>query len=402
MRVLYVVSLFPCWSETFIVREIRALLDRGVDVRILSLRHPFEAFVQSDAERLADRALYPPGFWTSLARAVRQLVTRPRASLTSLFQILAGLRSRPSSLAKSLVVWWRVLAVAERIAAHDVDWIHAHWATYPSSAALLLHRLLGVPFSFTCHAHDMFLEDHLLGHKLTEASFAVTISDFNRRYLLERYGPESVARLKIIHCGLLLEEFAFAPDGREEGLLLAVGRLDEVKGFEHLVEACAVLRDRGAAFRCEIVGDGELRDRIEEKVGQLGLVSRVRLLGALKQEQVRERLNRAAVFVLPSVVAANGNMDGIPVALMEAMAVGLPVVSTRVSGIPELVRSGENGLLGVPKDATALADLLGALLADRAERQRLAEQARRTIEEEFDVVREAGKLFDSFAEALAR
>lgn len=398
LKVLYVVSLFPCWSETFIVREIRALLTRGVDVRILSLRHPFEELVQSDAQELEGRALYPPGFARALLKVVLQVVRRPRASLVPLFQILSGLRTRPVSLAKTLVVWWRALAMADVVSETGAKLIHAHWATYPSTAAMILSRLLGIPFSFTTHAHDMFLEDHLLRQKLERCLFVVTISEFNRRFLADRYGERAVARLRVIHCGLPLHEFAYAPDGREEGTLLAVGRLDEVKGFEYLVEACGLLRDRGVDFRCEIVGEGELRERLVARLASLNLSSRVRLLGAQGQEQVRERLHRASVFVLPSVVAADGNMDGIPVALMEAMAVGLPVVTTRVSGIPELVRSGENGLLAAPADAAGLADLVASLLEDRGLRERLAAQARRTIEEEFDVVTEAGKLLESFAD----
>lgn len=401
-RVLYLVSLFPCWSETFIVRELRALMDAGVDVRIVSLRHPFEAFTQSDAQAMLDRALYPPRGLAGAAAALRELARSPRIHARLLGEFFSGLGSRPVSLAKTLVTWWRTLALAPRVRELAPQMIHAHWATYPSTAALVLFRSLGIPFSFTSHAHDIFVEDHLVGTKLRESRFAVTISEFNRALLGRLHGAEAVANLHVVRCGVSPEEITWLPGGsREPGFLLAVGRLDEIKGFGVLIEACGRLRDAGVDFRCEIVGEGALRAALSSDIARLGLEERVRLIGALPQEQVRARLYQASVFVMPSVVASDGNMDGVPVALMEAMAAGLPVVATTVSGIPEIVRDGWSGRLTPPGDSEALASTLRSLLDDAGIRKRLATGARETVERGFNVTIEAGRLRELLEGAIA-
>lgn len=391
-RVLYFTSLFPCWSETFIVREIDELIRLGVDVRIVSLKHPVEKMVQNDAQALLDRVVYPLTGWRGFASALAHCLRHPLRELATVGQLIRGLGRHPEVLAKSIVVWWRTLALLATVRDMAPDHLHAHWATYPSTSAMIAARRLGKPFSFTAHAHDIFLEDHLIAEKMRRAAFGVTISEYNRRYLADKVSPRALDCMRIVHCGVRPAGFAFAPDDREPGLILAVGRLDEIKGFRHLVDACEVLAQRGVAFECRIIGEGPLRGELEARIAAAGLSGRVSLLGARKQEEVRDALSRASLFVLPSVVTSRGDRDGIPVALMEAMAVGLPVVSTRVSGIPELVIHGESGLLADPGDARGLADCVQQLIADPVAARRMAEQARRTVEREFDVATEASKL----------
>jgi colanic acid/amylovoran biosynthesis glycosyltransferase len=397
MRVLYLVSLFPCWSETFIVREIHELLKLGVDVRIVSLKHPTEKMVQSDAQALSHRVLYPPSNAACAAQVIRRVLHHPLRELNDLAMMARGLGGKPAALAKTLVVWWRTLGLLPAIEAFAPDHLHAHWATYPSTAALLVSLRTGRPFSFTAHAHDIFLEDHLLAKKLERAAFGVTISQFNRRFIADKLRSAVEGRLRIVHCGVDPSAFRFRQHDRVPGELVAVGRLDEIKGFEYLIDACALLRDRGAAFTCRIVGEGPLRTALSERIHRARLGERVSLLGARPQEEVRGYLDRASVFVLPSVVTARGDRDGIPVALMEAMAVGLPVVSTRVSGIPELVEHGESGLLAEPRDAVGLARCIEHMLADPSAARRMAQRARATVERDFDVATETRKLRDAFA-----
>jgi colanic acid/amylovoran biosynthesis glycosyltransferase len=401
LRLLYVVSLFPCWSETFIEREISELLRRGVDVQIASLRPPSEALVQSDARALLGRVLYPPSFRNAVGRVLSEVRRAPGTNARFLVELVRGLWRTPAGLLKSLVTWWRVIALAESLREHAPDLIHAHWATYPSTAALLLSRLTGIPFSFTAHAHDIFVEDHLLAAKLRESRFAVTISEFNRRFLAERLGPAACGRVELVRCGIELGRIPFERDGREESFLLSVGRLDPIKGFPFLLEACARLKAEGRAFRCEIVGDGPLRGGLEAQLRSLGLEDRVRLLPACGVEEVLERLRRATLFVLPSVVAPDGNRDGVPVALMEAMASGAPVVSTGVSGIPELVEDGTSGLLVAPGDAVSLAAAIASLLDDPRRARALAERARRAVEQAFNLEAETRRLMALMEGAVA-
>jgi colanic acid/amylovoran biosynthesis glycosyltransferase len=400
MKVLYFTSLFPCWSETFIVREILELLRMGVDVRIVSLKHPQEKMVQSDAQSLSDRVIYPAKGLGSACRALQECVRHPVRELCALARMACALWRRPQALAKSVVVWWRTLALLQVLRALDPAHLHAHWATYPSTCAWLAAKRLGKPYSFTAHAHDIFLEDHLLSHKMHTAAFGVTISEFNRQYLAEKISPIALQCMQIVHCGVRPNEFAFAPDGRPSNFVVAVGRLDHIKGFIHLIDACQLLMQQSLPFTCQIIGEGPLRSQLEQRITQLGLTAHVKLLGAQKQEAVRDHLARASVFVLPSVVTSSGDRDGIPVALMEAMAVGLPVVSTRVSGIPELIHHGKGGLLAEPGDAAELAQCMAQTLRDPVQARRMAVHARATVEQDFDVSKEAAKLLAAFKEHI--
>jgi glycosyltransferase involved in cell wall biosynthesis len=355
--------------------------------------------VQADASELLPRVLYPPGVLRGTTGVVRELLAAPREPLALAARACARLWRQPLRLAKTLGVLWHTLALAARVRALGPEHIHAHWATYPSTAALLLSRLLRVPMSFTSHAHDIFVEDQLVREKLLGATFAVTISEYNREYLSHRHGSDAAGGLEVVHCGVELAAYEYRPQGREPGTILSVGRLDAIKGFRHLIEACELLRRDGRAVRCEIVGEGELGPELTSLVARHRLERVVSLPGALPQEAVRQRLQRAAVFALPSEIAPDGNRDGIPVALMEAMAVGTPVVSTTVSGIPELVRDA--GLLVPPADARALADAIARLMDDAELSHRMVTAARRRVTQRFDADAEAGRLLELIA-AFAR
>ena len=392
-RVLYLVSLFPCWSETFIVREIHALMRQGVEVRIISLKPHSEPMVQPDAEILLDRVIYPPASLAgSLKAALPKVLGHPLQSVRELAPLVKSLWRKPDELVKSVVSWWRTLTMIDAVRAFDPQHLHAHWATYPSSAARILAGRIGRPWSFTGHAHDIFVHDQDLAGKLNQADFSVTISGYNQKQLAARMIPRNQSRLAVIHCGVLPADLPYTAAGREAAYIVGVGRLDPIKGFIHLVEACRLLKERGTAFTCDIIGDGPLRDTLQQAIDAAGLQAQVRLTGALPQQEVRTRINRATLFVLPSVLLADGNADGIPVALMEAMACGATAISTRVSGIPELIHHEENGLLVSPGDAAELADAMARLLGDAPLRTRLAEAARRTIVQDFDADIEAGKL----------
>jgi len=393
MKVLYIVSLFPCWSETFIVREIRELVSQGVDIRILSLKPPLEKLVQEDAQALLPRVIYPPKGWALFSAVVCGLRRDLMVNLAFVSLVIRELWRSPISMAKTLIVWLRTLGATETTRTWKPDRIHAHWATYPASSAMHLSRLLGVPYSFTAHAHDIFVEHQLLGSKLATAEFVATISEFNRRLLERTSKSASQCRIRIVHCGIDVKNFPYVEGRADPCAILAVGRLDEIKGFPVLVRACKLLRERGISFRCTIIGDGELRAELENAIEAYRLRDRVQLLGVLPQADVRRYLYSAGIFALPSVVARDGNMDGIPVALMEAMAAGTPVISTRVSGIPELVEHRSSGFLVPPDDPVLLAEGIGDLIAlGEAERLEMTRVARSVIEERFSVQRESATL----------
>ncbi len=407
MRIVYFVSLFPCWSETFIVREMKALIGLGVDIHIVSLRPPSEALVQEDARELLPLVHYPPPLPRQLLLAAQEALRSPWVVARLFAMTSISLWRRPAEWAKTIATVLRTLALVPELRQLEPDRLHAHWATYPSTSALLASSCLDKPFSFTAHAHDLWLHDHLLVEKLQRADFAVTISEFNRRWLLERFTRQRPKLhpplLRIVHCGVPLERLAFrrvvAAPGRR--LIVAVGRLDPIKGFRHLVDACAELQRRDVDFECQLIGDGPLRAELQQAIQQARLGSRVHLMGALPQAQVQALLDQSCLFVMPSVVTGSGDRDGIPVALMEAMAMGVPVVSTTVSGIPELVEHGRSGLLVAPGDALALADAIAQQLAHRPRAQAMAVRARLRVELQFDATIEARKLHAAFLGSVA-
>ncbi|MDO4905328.1 MAG: glycosyltransferase [Lautropia sp.] len=392
LRVLYLVSLFPCWSETFIVREIGALQKRGVDIRILSLKAACEPMVQPDAQAMLPQVIYTPQSVAGLKSVLPLILLHPLQSARELWPLLRSLWRRPVELLKSVATWWRTLSIVARVKAFDPDHIHAHWATYPSSAARILAARIHRPWSFTGHAHDIFVHDQDLSAKLRQADFTVTISEYNRKQLAERLPMYLQDRLTVIHCGVPTDALDFVTTGRDPTLIVAVGRLDPIKGFIHLIEACALLKRQGVAFRCELIGDGPLREELQRAITRAELDAQVVLRGALPQDEVRNRISQAALFVLPAVQLSDGNADGIPVALMEAMASGASVVSTRVSGIPELIHDNENGLLVAPGNAHELALAARRLLDDSSLRATLAQAARRHVEQHFDAHTEADRL----------
>jgi len=401
MKVLYLVSLFPCWSETFIVREIRELLDQGIDIRILSLKPPQEKLVQEDARALLPRVLYPPRGLKLIWLVLCGLLRNPADNLSFVLLAIRGLWRTPISLAKTLIVWARTLGAEQMVRSWSPDRIHAHWATYPASSAMHLSRLLRVRYSFTAHAHDIFLERQLLGPKLATADFVATISEFNRRLLTQNAAPATGSRIRIVHCGIDVRNFPYVEGRADPATILAVGRLDEIKGFPVLVDACKLLRDHGIGYRCIIIGDGELRAELENAIEAYQLRDSVELLGVRPQAEVRQYLYSAGMFVLPSVKASNGNMDGIPVALMEAMAAGTPVISTRVSGIPELVEHQRSGLLVAQRDPVELASEIRHLISmGEAARLQMTRAARAEIEERFSAAREATRLRGFFERAV--
>ncbi|MGZ3441449.1 MAG: glycosyltransferase, partial [Polyangia bacterium] len=237
--------------------------------------------------------------------------------------------------------------------------------------------------------------------KIESAQVPVTISRFNVDWLSERATPRARERLSVVHCGVDLPTIPFQADGREPGLIMTVGRFDPINGFDVLIDALGLLAQQGRRVRCRIIGQGPLEASMRAAIARYGLGDSVELTGAMPQAEVRKSLYAASIFALPSVVAANGDRDGIPVSLMEAMAAGTPAVSTTVSGIPELIDDGREGLLVPERNPQALAQALARLLDEPALGARLALAARAKVEREFDAAVEARKVLQLFADASA-
>jgi colanic acid/amylovoran biosynthesis glycosyltransferase len=392
MKVAYLVSRFPAVSETFVLRELDAVSRLPeLEVELLSLFPARDEVVHPAAKRWFGR-LERPSFSDGLAAVAYWLGRRPARTISTFALAAAGTARRPRVLWRSMVTVALAATHARRVRREGIEHVHAHFATYPALAAWVCRRLTGVPYSFTAHAHDIFVHQLMLRRKLSDARFAIAISEFNRDFLLG-LGAED-ASVHVVHCGIDPDLFDFRPD--QPGppparvSLLCVAALRESKGHAVLLRALA-----GSGLErvdVVLVGDGPLRLDLEAAATDLIAAGRVRFLGGRTEAEVREMLAAADVFVLPSVVTADGDMEGIPVALMESMASGLLTVASRMSGIPELIRDGETGLLAVPGDAE---DLRAALVrATGGESGVDLVAARRLIEAQFDVSVEAERIRD--------
>jgi glycosyltransferase involved in cell wall biosynthesis len=276
------------------------------------------------------------------------------------------------------------------VESRGVDHVHAHYATYPTLSAWICHRLTGTPYSFTAQAHDIYMDQSMLSRKLADAAFVVAISDFNRN-LLSRYGD--TAHVHVIRSGIDTSALRFRPRAvPAEGPVraLCIASFQEYKGHRVLFEALAGSREL-ERVQLDLVGGGPLRGELERRARELGITDRVRFHGTMTEDAVRDMLDQADLLVLPSVVAKSGQMEGVPIALMEAFAAGVPVVTTRLSGIPELVTDGETGLLAEPQDAAALRDALERVVSGRFEPDLAA--GRELVEREFEVADTAGRIW---------
>jgi colanic acid/amylovoran biosynthesis glycosyltransferase len=395
--IAYISQQFPNLTMTFTYREVLALQRRGLTISPISTWRPQPDTVSKEAVGLVDETFYifPLRWPRLLSLHLHYLVTRPGCYLSTLGLLALFNRESFKNRLRLLVQFvYAILAVAE-VERCQAQHIHADFALNAATVAMVASRLTGKPFSFTAHAADIFVNPILLREKIKAARYVVTISDYNKRHLVGVVGGNGLAdKIHIVHCGLDMDQFVSlrerSPHSRP--LLLAVGRLVEKKGLRYLVQACHILKQQGRDFECIIVGQGPEESTLRELIKGYGLIDRVRLLGAVPQESVRELLQRADIFALPCVVGSNGDQDGIPVVLMEAMAMRVPVVSTHLSGISELVKDEVNGLLVSPGDAGALADAVTRLLDYPLLATQMSDKGRSTVEQDFNIERNARQL----------
>jgi colanic acid/amylovoran biosynthesis glycosyltransferase len=392
--ILYLTTTLPTLTVTFIYREIFQLEARGWQVLACSMNTPRSDRVSQEAQELLSRTLYldKVSRWRLLGGAFATLLRHPVRAASSLLDALRPLELCGMRGAAALMFHFIEAAyLAHAYRKVGLRHIHCHFGSGPASIGMFLARFLQIEFSFVMHGTDEFVIPVALTAKLRRCAFAVAISRYMRSYVLDAYGPHFAAKLEVVHCGIPLRRFDSSATSRDERStqatceILSVGQLQPRKGFDTLLAACAELRRRGFAFKCRIVGDGPQRDQLLASVRMHGLETDVLLLGAVKQEHLLAYYRSADLFVLSCAVAANGDRDGIPVALMEAMAMEVPVVSTKVSGIPELIHSMQDGVLVDAGDAAAVADSIVFLTRHPAQARQMALRGRQKVREQFDI-----------------
>jgi colanic acid/amylovoran biosynthesis glycosyltransferase len=394
MRIAYVVSTYPLPSQTFIVNEMIEVQEAGHEIVAVPLYLAAHSSVRNETfERLRPVAILPtPLFnFTVACLALWMLFTHPLRVMGTLISLHWASGLNPYAHASLILITPKALATAWRLRQANVDRIHAHFATHTATCAGIAGSVSGIPFSFTAHAYDIYcttpkLRNDTLGWKLSRAIQVFTVCEYAANLLRQRLPAADGNRIQTVYVGIPMHLFCEEPPPpRDGGLrLLCVAHFYEKKGLDTLLDACALLRDQGLPFRLLLYGDGPLREALAEQIARLGLGDHVTFGGIISQEEVAWQMRACHLLVMPCRQDRNGDMDGIPTAFMEAMAVGRPVISCPISGIPELVRHGETGLLVVPNNPSALAAAVMRLASDNALCIRLGQQARALVERQHD------------------
>ncbi len=401
-RVLYLLRYYPRFSETFIVNEILELERQGADVHILAMRRPDDGFFHESVCRVRAVAGYLPEDERKLRRRVMPHAKRYlRAADLGSRRLIRSLRRAGRITTEDVL---GAIFLARHLNKVGIDHVHVHFGKEASSLAYLAHLLTGVRFTMTLHAYDIFRDDvdtDLLSRKINAAERVVTVSRYNLSFLYKHFQINDDRKVMVLYNGIDTERFTIRNHERDERVIMSVGRLIEKKGFLYLIEAVGLLRDRGIEVTCRIVGEGKQGQELRQRVCELGLTGRVELTGLLRQDAVSDLMAKATCFVLPCVHASDGNVDALPTVLLESMACGTPCVSTRVSGVPEIIDTDENGILVEPAEVLALADAIQLLVLDPVRAQEMGRAARAKACQFFDVRKNVQVLHLLFQEIAA-
>lgn len=367
-RFAYLFERFPSFGQTFCYREVAELDRQDIASPIFSIRNPKDEPTQDWDLRIVERVHYLPDE-KELLEDVRRAAKKRKLG-ADIVAVLDEWGRRTDFLRLYQAVY-----VGLRLRKMGIDHVHAHFAGMAARTAFWINKFFQIRFSFTAHANDIFSPREFeigLDKLVDKARAVVTETDYAARFLCERF-PHDADRVHRIYNGLDLAEFGRADFSSSPPLIIAVGRLIPKKGFSDLIRACALLAERGKSFRCEIIGTGPLENELRKQIEELRLQNNVDLPGAKPQTQLRRRLAAANVFVLPSMIDPDGGMDNLPTVIMEAMATGLPVVSTNLGGIPEMVIENETGFLVQPGDAAAMSDAIQKVINDPSGAARLGQ-----------------------------
>jgi colanic acid/amylovoran biosynthesis glycosyltransferase len=394
--IAYIMSRFPKLTETFILFEMLAVERLGERIELFPLLRYSEPLSHPEAAGFVARAHYQPFLSRSiLGSQLHTLRHRPRAYLGALLGLMTGTFGSRNYFFGGLAIFPKVVHLVREMEALGVRHVHCHFSNHPAAAGFVIRRLTGIPYSFVAHGSDLHVDRHMLPAKVREAAFAVAISEDNRAEMVEECGDWARTRIEVIHCGVDTDQLRPPTEARDPNhpfTITAIGTLHEVKGQAVLLEACRLLHAHGRDIRCRLIGAGPDEAALRDQVATAGLTDIVRFDGQRTRAEVIAALGEADLLAAPSVHASDGKREGIPVVLMEAMSCGLPVVASRLSGIPELVEDEVDGLLVAPGDAPALATAIARVMDDVELRERIGAAARAKVKRDFDLLTNARRV----------
>ncbi|HAC64484.1 MAG TPA: colanic acid biosynthesis glycosyltransferase WcaL [Cyanothece sp. UBA12306] len=389
-KIAYLAPEIPSLSETFVYREILALQKRNVEIIPISVHSPKLIDENPDIQELLQKTffLYRRSFLTILLDNLIIFQKNPLSYFCTLDLVLKDIISIGLIKLNSLKLFYHFLqanSVAKLLINSQCEHLHIHFANVPTQIGMYAASLSKITFTFTSHANDLFENRLLLSQKVNRSKFAITISEYNRNFLVKQTNqPE---KIKVVRCGIALDQYPFSHHTKSTNkkVIKSLGRLVEKKGMKTLILAINNLNNQGQEFLLEIGGDGELKEELKSLVVTYGLESKVHFQGAIPNHQVFSWIDDSDIFVLACQQDSQGDQDGIPVVLMEAMSIGVPVISTKISGIAELIEDGVTGYLAEPNNPDSLADKINQVFNDSVNLSKITQQARQKIEQKFNI-----------------
>jgi colanic acid/amylovoran biosynthesis glycosyltransferase len=395
MRIAYIMSRFPLLSETFIVREMDEIEKQGGEILLFPLICQDQGISHYEAEQWLERRNCIPFMDIHVLKTLaKTIINTPLKFITVFIKIVFWNLPSPKFLIRTLILFPKAIHTAYKIQDENIDHIHVHYASHPALVAYIIHQFTGISYSITIHSHDIYDNHVMLKQKLEAAKFLITISNFNVDYLVNLLGKWVQDKVFVIHSGVNLSEFIpkklRQQNNSQKYIILQIGSLHWKKGQSYLLNAIKLLDDEIDDLQVQIIGDGPERKKIEKMINELSLTKTVQLLGPKTQSEVKKFLRNADCYIQTSV------SEGIPVALMEALACELPVISTNITGIPELVIHGKTGILIPPKDEVAIVDAITFIKNNPAIAKKYGKAGRSYIESEYNLQKNVGKLIDLF------
>ena len=394
MKIAYLMSRFPHLPETFILREMDMLKTLGNEVFLFPLVIQKQKIVHPNAEKwLESSAFIRFSFGKIFLDNISPFFKKPMQHALVFFKAIKGNFPNIKFMLRALYIFPLSIAMGVKMKSIGIEHIHAHYATHPALAAWIIHQFTKIPYSITVHAHDIFVDQTMMKEKMQSAAFIRAISMYNKKFLIEKFGKAFESKIYVIHTGIEPEKYSVRKINFSKIFqMLNIGSLQPYKGQEFLIRACAILRDDRIPFKCMIIGQGELRQALLSLVNKLKLNDQVQLAGGKTEDEIREMLPNFDCYIQPSIITESGKMEGIPVANMEAMACGIPVIATEISGVPELVRDGKSGYLVPPANVDALVKAIKNVIQNPQKAFRIAQSGRRFVKREFALFQNMSEL----------
>ena len=400
MKIAFLMSRFPSLSETFILREMDMVKMLGNEVFLFPLVIQKQKIIHPKAGKwLESSALIRFSFGKIFSVNIFSFIKRPLLYALVFIKAIIGNFPNLKFMLRALYIFPLSIAMGAEMKSIGIEHIHAHYATHPALAAWIIHQFTDIPYSITVHAHDIFVDQTMLKEKMRSAAFIRAISMYNKNFLIKKIGKTFESKIHVIHTGIEPEKYSVRKKNLSKKFwMLNIGGLQPYKGQEFLIRACAILRDDQLLFQCLIVGQGELRQELQSLIDELELKDQVQLVGGKTEDEICELLPNVDCYIQPSIITESGKMEGIPVAIMEAMACGIPVIATAISGVPELVKDGKSGYLVPPANVETLVKAIEKVIKNSKKSIQMAQTGRRLVAREFSLFNNVSKLVQLFQE----